>query len=220
MAVDAMPGSQIGSRPRMMGRCARIQIACGSLVVAGAALMGVIGPTAAAHLTNSRPYCHYPQHYNTIICPRSKKAAEAYCLNAAEYSAPNSPVIERQGRIVGGGVPGKPAAAYQPGSTSRYRVKFYVSDIKGCVPAGSRRIAFLQELRVGGASYRPNSRTETIVTDNAYRANKSLLAPYDCSAMPEGAEVRLVLRITWHPAAHWGGHPGTRTFLGKPSRIC
>lgn len=181
--------------------------------------LAIAGATAAPSHADSRPYCQYPQHYNTILCPRSKTEADAYCANASAYSAPNSPVVMHHERIVGGGAPGKPVQRYEDGSTSRYRVMFFASDIKGCQLAGTRRISYLQERRLGSSAYAASSRTITITTDNSYSADVVLKAPYDCSVMP-GGEVRLVVRITWLPASGWGGHPTTRTFAGKPSRVC
>jgi hypothetical protein len=185
-----------------------------SLVVLAGAPAAFAGAPVATPASAS-PECNYPTHYNTIICPRSRSEASRYCIRAAEYSAPNSPFIDHRG-----GTPGSPRTGYAAGSTARYTVAFYASDITGCSPAGSRRISYFQELRNGGqGAFRPNSRVITTVTNSAFNVHSTLKAPYNCTTDAAGSSVRLTVRITWSARPGWG-KDAVRTFHGKSQTVC
>jgi hypothetical protein len=182
-------------------------------VLAGAPSAIAGGPVATP--ASASPECNYPTHYNTIICPRSRSEASRYCIRAAEYSAPNSPFIDHRG-----GTPGSPRTGYAVGSTARYTVAFYASDITGCSPVGNRRISYFQELRNGSQGvFRPNSRVLTTVTNSAFNVNSALTAPYNCTTDAAGSSVRLSVRITWTAKPGWG-KDAVRTFHSKSQIVC
>jgi hypothetical protein len=168
---------------------------------------------AAAPTTQQ--YCQ-KDHYNTIICGRSHAAVESYCTNAAEYSAPNAPLVKGRG-----GAPGIVISRYVNGSLNRYRVAFFASDISGCAPTGIRDISYLQELRNGAqGEFRANSKVITVRTDSAYNAATILVAPYNCATDLAGSSVRTVVRIAWIRKKGWGEGSAVRIFHGKSQAIC
>jgi hypothetical protein len=189
----------------------------GLLVVSATTALLAMGGTGAA---STRPYCHYPDNYNTILCSRTTKQAEEYCTNAAEYSAPNSPTTKVSGRLRGG-TPGVVVAHYEGGSAHRYLVSFYVSGIEGCKITGQRTVSYMQERKDGPAgAYHANSSQMSKTTALSYNVRQTLNAPYDCAVLPAGSSVRVAVRISWKRAKGWGTGTAVRTFHTKAQPIC
>lgn len=156
-----------------------------------------VPPTMPSAAASEGAICDYPDHFNTVVCDQPKKSVEAYCAESAEGDWP-------EGLHSG----------YVDGSKRKYGVSFRIQEISGCAPAGQRKVSVFQELRQGpNGTFKKNSNTASHKSVYDFEMDKTLIAPYNCSAKGmAGSAVRTIVQLTWIPKKGWPGKPSTSTF--------
>lgn len=208
-----MTSRSIASRAReLVDRFRPDRTATNLFAVGGAAVALLAGgshdrPESSAHSAFSDSCDVRDPNANTLVCYQSKEGVVSDCLIATHQT------------------PSKYRAGYEGSSREQFAVSFRLPNIKGCAPAGVRKVTVVQELRKGSSdTYEKNSNTYTKKTNKPFVVSTRLKAPYNCGDPGmAGSRVRTVTTLTWVPRKGWPVRKGAklaRTITGNPRTIC